>query len=195
MNRAKKEQLGRVRLIESDDTEKIERAVLKPPVRAKLKKRAYIRPAGPYRIKQSFVKQLKLTDEGQQLFYDSDLSGFGLLVGKNTKSYFAEHLIRGSGGKKRRIKIGRDGLLTAYQARERAKRLILRMSDGDDPREEQLRQVEAARKAEAEQITLKQLCKEFCSDRESRLKANTLLEYRRFIESDFRSYKLDSWEE
>ncbi len=150
--------------------------------------RQYDRPEGPHRINQSFVSQLKYTGAGQQYFYDSDLPGFGLRVGTNTITYFAERLVRGSGGRKRRLTIGRDGLLTAYQARERAKRLILRMSDGEDPREEQLRQVEAAQKAKAEQITLKQLCKDFCSDKKARLVTNTLREYRRYINKDLKDW-------
>ncbi len=187
MSKADGKPLKRVKL-------KPERQRLKPksekqsPARVQLKTREYVRPEGPYSINGTFVKKLKQIDEGQQYFYDADLPGFGLRVGKNAKSYFAEHLIRGSGGKKRRVTIGRHGVVTADQARRRARRLILRMSDGDDPREEQLRQVEAAQKAKAEQITLEKLCKNFCSDRKGRLRKNTLKEYRRFINRDFEDW-------
>ena len=65
------------------------------------------------------------------VFWDHALSGFGVRVyPSGTKVYLVQTR---SGGKSRRITIGRHGVLTAEQARRKAAQLIARIKAGEEP--------------------------------------------------------------
>ena len=69
--------------------------------------------------------------EREVVFWDHDLSGFGVRVyPSGTKVYLVQTR---SGGKSRRITIGRHGVLTAEQARRKAAQLIARIKAGEEP--------------------------------------------------------------
>ena len=65
------------------------------------------------------------------VFWDHELSGFGVRVyPSGTKVYLVQTR---SGGKSRRVTIGRHGVLTAEQARRKAAQLIARIKAGEEP--------------------------------------------------------------
>jgi len=64
-------------------------------------------------------------------YYDTDLKGFGLRVGASSKSFFARKEINGEPA---RQTIGKYGVWTAEQAREKARKLLHQMDEGIDPR-------------------------------------------------------------
>ena len=69
--------------------------------------------------------------EREVVFWDHELSGFGVRVyPSGTKVYLVQTR---SGGKSRRITIGRHGVLTAEQARRKAAQLIARIKAGEEP--------------------------------------------------------------
>ena len=69
--------------------------------------------------------------EREVVFWDHELSGFGVRVyPSGTKVYLVQTR---SGGKSRRITIGRHGVLTAEQARRKAAQLIARIKAGERP--------------------------------------------------------------
>lgn len=69
--------------------------------------------------------------EREAVFWDHELSGFGVRVyPSGTKVYLVQTR---SGGKSRRITIGRHGVLTAEQARRKAAQFIASIKTGEEP--------------------------------------------------------------
>jgi integrase len=83
------------------------------------------------------VDALPHPKEGQTLYWDSDLHGFGIRVGVRDKVFILQRDIR---GRSRRITIGRYGSnvgdLTLQQARRKAEKLAGEMVAGHDPVEQ-----------------------------------------------------------
>lgn len=72
---------------------------------------------------------------GRELFvWDEELRGFGLRVlSSGAKSYIVQYRTGGRGSQARRRVIGRHGVMTAEEARIRARRLLTEVADGLDP--------------------------------------------------------------
>ena len=72
-----------------------------------------------------------LSVETDTMFWDSELPGFGVRVyPSSSKVYIAQTRAK---GKSKRVTIGRHGVLTAEQARQRAALVIARVKAGEDP--------------------------------------------------------------
>jgi integrase len=69
--------------------------------------------------------------QGQKLYLDTHLKGFGVLVGKKSKTYVVQRDLPGR--KTRRVTIGRHGVCTTAQAKEKALEFLARMASGEDP--------------------------------------------------------------
>ncbi|KAF1685882.1 hypothetical protein B1992_10435 [Pseudoxanthomonas broegbernensis] len=89
------------------------------------------------RLTQSSVSALPLVQPGdakrQRLYFDTDLKGFGLLVGAKAKTFFVQ---RDVNGKTVRTTVGRYGVLTVKQATEEARALLFQMTKGINPNQE-----------------------------------------------------------
>ena len=71
------------------------------------------------------------TGEREAVFWDHELSGFGVRVyPSGTKVYLVQTR---SGGKSRRVTIGRHGVLSAEQARRKAAQVIASIKSGGEP--------------------------------------------------------------
>jgi hypothetical protein len=68
----------------------------------------------------------------QRMYFDSELRGFGLRVGSQSKTFFVQRDIQ---GKTVRVTIGRYGIYTAAEARERAREILIEMAKGFNPNE------------------------------------------------------------
>lgn len=82
------------------------------------------------KLTENFVTGLAFTEAGQVIYTDTELPGFGLVVGKNTKTYFAQ---RDVNHKTVRVTIGKHLLIKNREAREEAKSFLLRMAKGENP--------------------------------------------------------------
>lgn len=82
------------------------------------------------KINKTFVDKIKPPKEGQALYYDDDLKGFGVRVTPSAITYIVQHRVA---GKVCRVSIGRHGAFTPQTAEKEAKRLISLMSQGIDP--------------------------------------------------------------
>jgi integrase len=73
--------------------------------------------------------------EKRRTVWDADLSGFGLRVETSgRKSYLLRYRLRGGrGGVQKELVIGRHGVLTVDQARQRARELLAQVVQGEDP--------------------------------------------------------------
>ncbi|HSS46558.1 MAG TPA: Arm DNA-binding domain-containing protein, partial [Burkholderiales bacterium] len=82
------------------------------------------------KLTKTAVDSLPYTQNGQTLYFDTELTGFGVRVGRASKVYIAESRLR---GKTTRVKIGRHGRLTAEEARSKAKIILGRLEQGLNP--------------------------------------------------------------
>ena len=109
------------------------------------------------------------SEHAGSLFWDTELSGFGVKVLKDGgKTYIAQYRTsRGREGKTTRVTIGRHGApWTAELARDEARRVLGRVALGEDPA--------AAEQAGRKVLTVAQLCDEYLKSGTGTKKASTL---------------------
>jgi integrase len=123
------------------------------------------------------VDQLPFAVRGQILYRDAEQPGFGLLIGRTTKTYIAEKRVR---GRTVRTTLSRVGVLTAEQARQRAVLMLGRMTEGIDVNAERRGRVTAA-------ITLQAVYDDYLASRS--LRANTLRDYQQALENHFAAWR------
>ena len=84
------------------------------------------------RLIKTTVEALPIPASGQAVYWDADLTGFGVRISdRGTRTYFVQS--RMPDGRQVKIKIGRHGAVTAEQARARAKAMLGAMAAGDRP--------------------------------------------------------------
>jgi len=81
------------------------------------------------KLTAQYVRDLSPAVSGQTLVTDDALPGFGVRVGAQSKSYFAESRVK---GRTRRVTIGRADTLTLNEARRLAMKALAEMADGKD---------------------------------------------------------------
>jgi hypothetical protein len=69
-------------------------------------------------------------ETGQTIHWDTELTGFGVLVGARQKTFILERRVN---GKPRRITLGRVGEITVQKARQDAEQLVGEITGGTDP--------------------------------------------------------------
>jgi integrase len=83
------------------------------------------------KLTKAVIDKLPIPAEGYALYRDDELPGFGVRVTHaGVKSFFLEKRIH---RKVKRLTIGRQGVLTAEQARREAVKLLGRIASGGDP--------------------------------------------------------------
>jgi integrase len=124
------------------------------------------------KLTKRFVETLQPTT-GDLIVWDSDVHGFGVRVLPTGQlTYLVQYR---ASGRTRRVKIGRHGILTADEARNRAKELLGAVAKGDNPAQS-ISQYRAA-------PTIASVCDRFLREHVSeRLKPTTQSEYRRCVE-------------
>ena len=90
------------------------------------------------RLTLDSIKKIPAPESGYQIIWDSELKGFGIRVtAGNARAFIAEARVN---GRKRRVTLGRVGVITAEEARKKAKRKLADMGDGIDPAAEKRRE-------------------------------------------------------
>lgn len=102
------------------------------------------------KLTKARIDALPYQSKGQRLHCDTDLPGFYLVVGKQTKTYVAQGTLH---DRAKRITIGRHHLYTPTEARDRARRLLQQMRDGIDPSEQRRK---AKQEVSQRHVTLQQ---------------------------------------
>ncbi len=126
------------------------------------------------KLTKTFVDSLPFPETGQTFYRDSQLKGFGIRVGKNSKVYFAESKID---KKTIRVTIGHHGLFTSEQARLEARSILGMLARGINPND-----VDKARKAKG--VTLLEVYQAYLVARSS-LKSRTIYDYDRFMRTHY----------
>ena len=115
--------------------------------------------------------------KNQELFWDTELVGFGLRVTGTSKTYIVEKRVN---RRTVRARIGRHNQIPTDKARKMAQKLIYEMTDGKD--------VNARKQAiQGESITLQQAFDEFLEKRD--LKERTVWDYQRAMDISFKTWK------
>jgi len=79
------------------------------------------------KLTETFVSKLAHPEAGTRKYWDTEVKGFGLFVGKRSKTWYYQ---RDVGGQTRRVLIGRHSVISAAAARQAAQTLALDMSRG-----------------------------------------------------------------
>jgi integrase len=127
--------------------------------------------AAKKKLTKVVVDDLAHPEKGQQkIYWDSELSGFGVRVTAGAKTYIVEARVD---GKTVRVSLGGHGELTADAARKEAKMKLGQMAGGVN-----LNRLKAERIAEAaaKSLTLGQVLEEYC--KEQNLRPNTVKQYK-----------------
>lgn len=124
------------------------------------------------RLTKRYIDSLT-TPDSEQFIFDELLPGFGLrLYPTGRKSFLVQYR---SGGRTRRVSLGRFGTVTPDEARGRARELLGTVAAGNNPSED--------RRQERLTPTVASLCSRFLVEHvEQHCKPITIREYRRTIE-------------
>ena len=113
---------------------------------------------------------------GQVDYFDTEITGFGIRVTRDAKTFMVYHRIRGQKNKTYII-IGRYGLFTPEQARTIAKDYLRRMSLGENPHPKHNQQVV--------KITIADLYRQYISAKKTPLAASTVYAYNSWMNNHF----------
>ena len=122
------------------------------------------------KLTKSRIDKINHPEKGQVFYFDADLRGFGLCVGKKAKAYFAQREVN---GRTIRTTIGRHGEFTAEQARKKAQELLYRMANGENPN--------TTKRLLRKRVTLVEAFESYLENRKE-LSPKTIYDYRRAIE-------------
>ena len=102
------------------------------------------------------VKALAPPEEGQAFLWDTELRGFGVrVIPSGLKTFVLQY--RNAEGRSRRLVLGRFGVLTVEQARDKAKINLGAVANGDDP----------AEAGPSETITVAEVCDWYLAEAET----------------------------
>ncbi len=75
------------------------------------------------------MNKLTFPSSGQHVYWDTELLGFGVIVGKRLKTYIVQKAINGS---RKRITLGNHGILNADTARQKAWKYLYELMGGKE---------------------------------------------------------------
>lgn len=135
-------------------------------------------------INTTTIKTLQNPEKGYSLTWDDNLKGFGIRVtSAGSKAYIVQAKVH---GKDRRVTLGKVDVLTPKQARDKAKRELVKMGDGRDP-------VAEKREQRAASITLGEIAEEYQANRRTKeglpLKASTKADIAKHLSGTFADWK------
>lgn len=135
------------------------------------------------KLTKKLIESLTLPDEGQVFVWDANLKGFGVRLTPGRISYFVQSRVN---GRTRRVTIGKHGVFTLEEARDKAREELRDMGKGIDP-------VEKKRRDKATQITLKEAATTYKSSKKTRdghpLKESTQKDIDKHVNGTFRKWR------
>lgn len=131
------------------------------------------------KLSKKFVDTLPLFEKGQILYFDTDLKGFGICIGKTSKTYFVQREVN---GRTVRTTIGKHGTFTLEEARKDAMAHLVDMCRSINPNE-------VKREKRIRSQTLNDVYERFTEHAQRRLAAGTLVGYRDFMKLHFHDWQ------
>ena len=134
------------------------------------------------KITKTFVDHVPNSEKGQIAYCDTELRGFYLIVGTDSKTYVAQKDIK---GRTVRFTIGRHGHFTAEQARKIAHEKLYQMANGIDPSK-------ALEETLIQKLTLNDIFDKYLKSRRD-LKPRTIEDYKYCMDkyiSDWKNLRL-----
>jgi Arm DNA-binding domain/Phage integrase, N-terminal SAM-like domain len=131
------------------------------------------------RLTDATVKRLPKPPNGNRIFFDSDVSGFGIRITRaGSRSFVLNYRTRG--GRERRFTIGSYPDWRTTAARDEARTLRRLIDEGGDP----LAEIEAKREAP----TMAELADRFEQEHLPRKRPSTAADYRRMLANHIRPH-------
>lgn len=107
------------------------------------------------KISKRLIDAMKPKDAGDLFVWDADLKGFGVrMKPSGSATYLVQYRTRQGGT--RRLAFAKVGTITPDEARDKARRLIAKAQDGEDP--------SAERHEERKALTVAELCDEYLKE-------------------------------
>jgi integrase len=130
-------------------------------------------PGSRVKLTKRVVERASPAGNRDVWLWDKEMPGFGLRIkSSGVRSYIVQY--RNTGGRTRRLALGRHGILTPEQARETARQRLAEAKRGSDP--------SADRHAVRKSCTVDQLCERYLREHaEPHKKASSVAEDRRLI--------------
>ncbi len=128
------------------------------------------------RITKRMIDTGKPPEKGQVFYWDDELIGFGVRATTGSISFIAECR---TNGVKRRVTLGKYGVLSVDDARKLARQALAEMAMGIDPVAEKKRE-------RSETITLAEVLEVYLATKE--LRPGTIKVYRRIINDAFKEW-------
>ena len=130
------------------------------------------------RLTKRAIEALPFAITGQILYRDSELTGFGVRIGKRSKVYFVESQVK---SRTVRTSIGRADVFSPEAARKRALLVLGAMAEGRHPNDERDATI-------AERVTVNQAFEQFFAAK-PHLSPRTVKDYRRTRDVYLRDWK------
>jgi integrase len=131
------------------------------------------------KLTKTFIDKVATPATGYKLHWDDSLKGYGLrITAAGKREFVAQGRVM---GKAVCMTIGPYGEFTEYEAREKARKILQAMRDGEDPRDAK-KQDEAAKK------TLRQVADEYLN-RPGKLKDSSKSEIERHVATTFEAWQ------
>ena len=127
-----------------------------------------------HKLTKLFVDSLPYPETGQIFYRDSELKGFGIRIGTESKVYIAEGKVN---NKSVRVTIGHHGVFTAEQARTEARSILGLFARSINPND-----IDKAKRARS--VTLYEVYEAYIRARSS-LKPRTRYDYERIMQAQF----------
>ena len=135
---------------------------------------------GKRKLTKQVVQSLQAAEK-DIVVHDAEIPGFGVKVTpKGKKVFFYRYRLGGAGSKERKLTIGTFGLVTAEQARDKAKQAAASVQLGGDPVGDQIAKSESAAKAKSVR-TLEATLEEYLHSKRDRKSIN---EVARLLKND-----------
>jgi len=130
------------------------------------------------KLTKSVIDKIPLTNGERLTFWDTELKGFGLRVGEESKTFLVRSRVD---GKLVQVSIGRYGPLTPDEGRDLARLKLGEMTKGINP-------IKQRKEARAKSVTLSQAFDDYLLSRKD-LKPGTVSGYRHSINHHFAEWK------
>ena len=129
------------------------------------------------KLTKSVVEHSMLPLKGQTFLWDSEIKGFGVRLTPSGRTYIVQGRVNGVD---RRVSLGKHGILTVQEARNKARAQLSSMLEGIDP-------VVEKKRSDAYALTLQELSGKYIEARRD-LKPSSIADIKKHIEKSFVSW-------